>query len=211
MLILSFFVKVLIILRQCTKHAQFWFGVVLGPPQKQRPPPPLDRLSSKTLCLSVCPSTHTSNAWEWLVQVMLKVEGSHHKGHFSGQSFNRYSVQYFLIGKTTFSLRTRIEQLKNRRWRIRWKYAVIQDGHLKKWKVKCMLLNFMKDIKKKEKTKDKTGMVDVILPYVKSVTDRVTRVLNSYDIAAANSSHNTIRMNLCILRTNKTNATPLMP
>ena len=51
-----------------------------------------------------------------------------------------------------------------------------------------------KDTKKKENKGQNRGMV--VLPYVKGVTERVTRVLNSYDIAAASSPHNTIRNEL---------------
>ena len=54
------------------------------------------------------------------------------------------------------------------------------------------MLSNLRKTQRKGKTKDKTGIV--VLPYVKGVTERISRVLKSYNVAAASSPHNTIRI-----------------
>ena len=65
------------------------------------------------------------------------------------------------------------------------------------------------DTKSKEDRGQNRRMV--VLPHMKGVTERITRVLKSYDVAAASSPYNTIRNELVHQRTNGTNLTPLMP
>ena len=66
-----------------------------------------------------------------------------------------------------------------------------------------------KDSKKREDRGQNKGMV--VLPYVKGVTERISRALKSYDFAAACSPHNAIRNELVYPMDKRDNLIPLMP